>query len=81
MKIVGVIGTGTMGCGIAQVAAQSGFEVIFQNRRQESVDRGLAGLRKNLERLVVEGEADAGAVQRGARARARRGSDRRAQEL
>jgi 3-hydroxybutyryl-CoA dehydrogenase len=54
MKIVGVIGTGTMGCGIAQVAAQSGYEVIFQNRRQESVDRGLANLRKNLERLVAK---------------------------
>ena len=54
MKIVGVIGTGTMGCGIAQIAAQSGYEVIFQNRRQESVDRGLASLRKNLERLVAK---------------------------
>ena len=54
MKIVGVIGTGTMGCGIAQVAAQSGYEVIFQNRRQESVDRGLTALRKNLERLVAK---------------------------
>jgi 3-hydroxybutyryl-CoA dehydrogenase len=54
MKIVGVIGTGTMGCGIAQVAAQSGYEVIFQNRRQESVDRGLANVRKSLERLVAK---------------------------
>ncbi len=54
MKIVGVIGTGAMGCGVAQVAAQNGYEVVFQNRRQESVDRGLAGLRKNLERLVAK---------------------------
>ena len=54
MKVIGVIGTGTMGCGIAQVAAQSGYEVIFQNRRQASVDRGLAALRKNLERLVAK---------------------------
>ena len=54
MKIVGVIGTGTMGCGIAQVAAQSGYEVVFQNRRQESVDRGLATVRKSLERLVAK---------------------------
>jgi 3-hydroxybutyryl-CoA dehydrogenase len=54
MKVVGVIGTGTMGCGIAQIAAQSGYEVVFQNRRQESVDRGLATLRKNLERLVAK---------------------------
>jgi len=54
MKIVGVIGTGAMGCGVAQVAAQSGYEVIFQNRRQESVDRGLTAVRKNLERLVAK---------------------------
>ena len=54
MKVVGVIGTGTMGCGIAQIAAQSGYEVVFQNRRQESVDRGLSALRKNLERLVAK---------------------------
>jgi 3-hydroxybutyryl-CoA dehydrogenase len=54
MKIVGVIGTGAMGCGIAQVAAQSGYEVVFQNRRQESVDRGLGAVRKNLERLVAK---------------------------
>jgi 3-hydroxybutyryl-CoA dehydrogenase len=43
-----------MGCGVAQVAAQSGYEVIFQNRRQESVDRGLVNLRKSLERLVAK---------------------------
>jgi 3-hydroxybutyryl-CoA dehydrogenase len=54
MKRVGVIGTGTMGCGIAQVAAQNGCEVIFQNRRQESVDRGLAGIKKSLERMVAK---------------------------
>ena len=41
MKIVGVIGTGTMGCGIAQVAAQTRCEVIFQNRKEDSVAKGL----------------------------------------
>ena len=53
MKTVGVIGTGTMGCGIAQVAAQIRCDVVFQNRRQESVDRGLANLRKSVEKLVA----------------------------
>jgi 3-hydroxybutyryl-CoA dehydrogenase len=52
-KTIGVIGTGTMGCGIAQVAAQAGHEVVFQNRKQESVDRGLSRVRKSLERLVA----------------------------
>jgi 3-hydroxybutyryl-CoA dehydrogenase len=49
---IGIIGTGTMGQGIAQVASLNGYEVVFQNRRQESVDRGLAAIRKSLERLV-----------------------------
>ena len=53
MKTVGVIGTGTMGCGIAQVAAQIRCEVVFQNRRQESVDRGLANIRRSVEKLVA----------------------------
>ena len=52
MKTVGVIGTGTMGCGIAQIAAQARCDVIFQNRRQESVDRGLGIIQKSLDRLV-----------------------------
>lgn len=49
---IGIVGTGTMGQGLAQTAAQSGYAVVFQNRRQESVDRGLKAIRKNLERLV-----------------------------
>jgi len=49
---LGIIGTGTMGQGIAQVAALAGYEVVFQNRRPESVERGLAAIRKSLERLV-----------------------------
>ena len=53
MKTVGVIGTGTMGCGIAQVASQIRCEVVFQNRRQESVDRGLGRIRKSVEKLVA----------------------------
>jgi 3-hydroxybutyryl-CoA dehydrogenase len=53
VKTVGVIGTGTMGCGIAQVAAQIRCDVIFQNRRQESVDRGRANVRKSVEKLVA----------------------------
>lgn len=51
---LGIVGTGTMGQGIAQVAAQAGYEVVFQNRRQESVDRGLKAIRKQLDRLVAK---------------------------
>lgn len=51
---LGIVGTGTMGQGIAQVAAQSGYEVVFQNRRQESVDRGMKAIKKQLERMVAK---------------------------
>ena len=59
---IGVIGTGTMGCGLAQVAAQSGYEVVLQNRRQESVERGLKSIRAGLERLAAKGKLAEGAV-------------------
>ena len=52
MQTLGVLGTGAMGAGIAQVAAQAGYEVLFWNRKQESVDRGLAAIEKSLARLV-----------------------------
>jgi 3-hydroxybutyryl-CoA dehydrogenase len=56
VKTVGVIGTGTMGCGIAQVAAQIRCDVVFQNRRQESVERGRVTIRKSVEKLVARGK-------------------------
>ena len=67
---IGIIGTGTMGCGLAQVAAQAGFDVVFQNRRQESVDRGLGQIKSALERLVSKGKI-AGAQAEGALERIR----------
>ena len=52
MKVIGVLGTGVMGAGVAQIAAQSGLEVLFWNRKQDSVDRGLANVKKGLGRLL-----------------------------
>jgi 3-hydroxybutyryl-CoA dehydrogenase len=49
---VAVLGTGTMGSGIAQIAAQAGEEVLLWNRKAESVEKGLALVRKGLDRLV-----------------------------
>ena len=65
IRTLGVIGTGTMGSGIAQVAAQAGYDVLFQNRKQDSVDRGLERVRRSVERLVARErmtEADAQAL-------------------
>lgn len=41
MKKTGVLGAGTMGAGIIQVMAQSGYEVTFIEQKQEFVDRGI----------------------------------------
>ena len=60
LHTIGIVGTGTMGRGIAQVSAQAGYEVVFQNRRQASVDRALAQIQKSLTRLASKGKiADA----------------------
>jgi 3-hydroxybutyryl-CoA dehydrogenase len=58
MKIA-VIGAGTMGSGIAQVAAQAGHPVVLFDTRREAVDKALAGLRKTLDRLVEKGKLTA----------------------
>ena len=54
MKKVGVIGTGTMGAGIVQVLAQHGYEVVMRSRHQESVDKGIAKVEKNLAKMVAK---------------------------
>lgn len=49
---IGVIGIGTMGNGIAQVAAQSGFDVKVQDISTEVLDRGISNISRSLDRLV-----------------------------
>ena len=52
MKKVAVIGAGTMGNGIAHTFAQCGFEVSLIDISQDSLDRGLNTIEKNLDRMV-----------------------------
>ena len=52
IKKVGVLGAGTMGSGIAQLYAQSGFEVVLKDVSDELVQRGLKNIDRNLSRLV-----------------------------
>lgn len=54
-----VIGAGQMGSGIAQVAAQIGVEVTLRDIKQEFVDRGIAGITKNLTKMVEKGKMSA----------------------
>ncbi len=61
---IGVIGVGTMGNGIAQVAAQSGLGVLAIDVKQEFLDRAKATVEKNLGRMVkkekiTQADADA----------------------
>lgn len=50
-----VIGSGQMGNGIAQVAAQAGLDVLMNDVKQEFAERGLATITKNLSRNVEKG--------------------------
>jgi 3-hydroxybutyryl-CoA dehydrogenase len=59
IKNVGVIGCGLMGSGIVQVAAQSGYSVLFVEASDELVRRGLGRLRDTLEGLTARGKLDA----------------------
>jgi 3-hydroxybutyryl-CoA dehydrogenase len=56
MKKVAVIGAGTMGHGIAQVAAMAGFEVWLSDREQPLVDLGLDKVAQNLDKGVARGK-------------------------
>jgi 3-hydroxybutyryl-CoA dehydrogenase len=51
-EIIGVIGAGTMGNGIAQTAAGAGFEVVMCDIDQAFVERGLQNIGKSLDRFV-----------------------------
>ena len=55
---VGVLGCGIMGHGIAQVAAQSGYEVVVREVEQGILDKGLARIEKQLGRAVEKGKLE-----------------------
>jgi 3-hydroxybutyryl-CoA dehydrogenase len=60
LKKIGVIGIGTMGNGIAQVAAQSGFDVVVMDVDSSVLDRGLEAISRSLDRLVKAFEKSGG---------------------
>jgi len=51
-EIIGVIGAGTMGNGIAQTAAGKGFAVVMCDIKEEFVERGIGAVSKSLDRFV-----------------------------
>ncbi|MEZ4648629.1 MAG: 3-hydroxybutyryl-CoA dehydrogenase [Candidatus Eisenbacteria bacterium] len=52
---IGVVGSGTMGSGIAQVFAQTGYGVVLLDNHPEALDRAAATIEKSLGRLVKKG--------------------------
>jgi 3-hydroxybutyryl-CoA dehydrogenase len=62
---VGIVGSGIMGSGIAEVVATSGVTVILRSRTQETADAVLEGLEKSLAKKVTKeqlSQADAGTI-------------------
>src|SRR5258706_13514960 len=51
-EVIGVIGAGTMGNGIAQVAARAGYSVVMCDVKDEFLQRGLQAIDKSLQRDV-----------------------------
>ncbi|MEM9023988.1 MAG: 3-hydroxyacyl-CoA dehydrogenase NAD-binding domain-containing protein, partial [Bacteroidota bacterium] len=56
---IGVLGAGSMGAGIAQLAATKGHEVVLSDAYPEALESARAKLEKILNRLVEKGRIDA----------------------
>jgi 3-hydroxybutyryl-CoA dehydrogenase len=55
---LGILGSGIMGSGIAEVAAKSGIDVVLRSRKQATADATVAGLEKSLGRQVDKGKLE-----------------------
>lgn len=55
---VGVVGTGTMAAGIAEVFAKAGYDVVFVGRSDDKVDGVIALITKNLDKAIAKGKLD-----------------------
>ena len=58
-EIIGVIGAGTMGAGIAQVAAQAGHKVVLSDTNPEQLLRAEQQIKKSIDKLVEKGKFSA----------------------
>ena len=58
LRTIGVVGSGQMGRGIAQVAAQSGFDVLLHDQDTTALDRARTFIDSSLKRLVEKGKQE-----------------------
>ena len=56
IKKIGVVGAGTMGSGIAQMAAESGYQVIIRDIEEALVQKGINNMEKSLKKAVEKGK-------------------------
>src|SRR4029079_8150699 len=61
IKKVGVLGSGLMGSGIAEVAARAGYETVVREVTDELMDKGLAKIHGSLNKAVEKGKLDGAA--------------------
>ena len=63
VKTICVLGAGTMGNGIAQVAAQSGYEVVLRDISDDLLVRGMGNIKRSLERLAKAGQLEVARIE------------------
>ncbi|MDD1765648.1 MAG: 3-hydroxybutyryl-CoA dehydrogenase [Methanomassiliicoccales archaeon] len=56
LKSIGIVGAGTMGSGIAQIAAQAGFQVVMRDVEESFVRGGMNRIEKSLSKAVEKGK-------------------------
>jgi 3-hydroxybutyryl-CoA dehydrogenase len=61
IKKVGVLGSGLMGSGIAEVAARAGYETVVREVTEELMDKGIAKIHGSLNKAVEKGKLEAAA--------------------
>ena len=59
IRTVGVVGAGAMGGGIAQVAAETGFDVLLYDVEERLLERALSGISRNMDRRKARGDPGA----------------------